>query len=132
MKPTSPYIRLARMTLLVIAALFALSSLTLFLIVFDPQWTEAKVEDSTQHGRAIALALDQYFEENGAYPQSLEELELSQNLEIENPTVGERQWYYLQELDGNGYYLAAYGKNEDLDPRLFRTHDDDQWYLDTQ
>ena len=86
------------MTLLVIAALFVLSSLTLFLIVFDPQWTEAKVEESTQHGRAIALALDQYFEENGAYPQSLEELELSQNLEIENPTVGERQWYYLQEL----------------------------------
>lgn len=93
-------------------------------------WSEGEVDKTTKQGDSVVVALESYKEVEGNYPPSLSRLTPTYIAEIPQPTVGSEAWEYL--IEGDGFYLGVNGDDVDSDPVLYRTHETNEWFMDTR
>lgn len=77
----------------------------------------------------VIIALEQYHEEYGYYPESLGDVKLAKYGPILVPCVGKQQWNYSCSLTRQ-YYVLSFGVNQNDYPKHIYRSSDKAWYID--
>lgn len=109
---------------------FISSAIWLFGVFQVGAWDEKSVKESIRRGNLIANSLEKYKSKYGVYPEVLVGVVPEFSSRVKPPVVGDGEWEY--EKEGEGFYLGVNGVDLELDPVLYRTHENDEWYMDTR
>lgn len=104
-------------------------------LVFDECRINQKYKETFELAKQIVASIEKYNQENGKYPQSLEDLIPEYIDGIKPPTWGNSGWVYGLEPQGF-YFCIGYGKIKDdpildLYPIIFYDYSGKYWIEDS-
>lgn len=101
---------------LIILSIFIL--LAIARLLADQSWSDRNIAISQEIGNNIAISLENYFEDNARYPDSLSSLVPKYLPAIIQPVAGDGRWVYFV-FKGDDKYLLAFGKSVSSDDPLY-------------